>query len=1026
MLVAREGLKTLFQGLAVVAVLSSTVTAVIQSRENSKSVTESPAVNGIRIVRSNVHHDVSLPLRDLIQANQAVITSPLPEDLQEAEPVHPIPLPQGLKPAADPDPVLQGAALLAPAQLGPTAGLAFEGLGDATLGFTVHGAPPDTNGAVGLTQYVQWVNTSFGIFAKSTGALISGVTPGNTLWKGFGGGCEVNNNGDPIVTYDRLADRWVFSQFSVAGTPFLQCVAVSTTPDATGSYNRYSFAYNDFDDYPKMGVWPDAYYVTFNMFNGNAFVGADACAYDRNAMLNGLAATQICFQQGPSVGGLLPSDFDGTTPPPGGSPNFMIFFGSNSLQLFTFHVDFVTPGNSTFTGPTNIPVAAFTPLCNGGTCVQQPPQPGLPNQQLDSLADRLMYRLAYRNFGDHESLVLNHSVTAGAGGGVRWYELQNPNGAVTVAQQSTFAPDAAFRWMGSIAMDRVGDMALGYSVSSTSISPSIFITGRTPSDPASTMQAETQVMAGNGSQTSGSRSLSRWGDYSAMQVDPADDCTFWFTTEYIKNTGIFNWNTRISSFKFPNCVSPATPDFSLSASPASVTLTQGNMVTSTITVNPLNGFNGTVSFLASGLPSGLTASFNPTSGTSTTTLTLTASSPVSVGTATVTITGTSGNLSHTTTVTVIFGLRFVPVAPCRIADTRSPNGPFGGPFLRGGGSRAFVISDSGCGIPTTAQAYSVNATVVPRGVLGFLTTFPCANPLPATSTLNAIDGRVKAGAAIVPAGANGTVCTFATNDTDLVLDINGYFVPSSDTSALAFYPLTPCRLVDTRGPAGPLGGPSLVGNAARTFPILSSSCNVPMAAQAYSLNFTSVPSGTLGFLTTWPAGQPQPLVSTLNAPTGVVTANAAIVPSGTNGDISVFVTNNSDVVIDINGYFAPPGPGGLSLFTLNPCRVLDTRNPPGSPPFSGAINVNVTASGCGAPASAQAYNLNATVVPPGVLGFLTLWPQGATQPLVSTLNAIDGAVTSNLAIVPTTNGSVSAFAQNPTHLILDISGFFAP
>jgi hypothetical protein len=337
-----------------------------------------------------------------------------------------------------------------------------------------------------------------------------------------------------------------------------------------------------------------------------------------------------------------------------------------------------------------------------------------------------------------------------------------------------------------------------------------------------------------------------------------------------------------------------------------------------------------------------------------------------------------------------------------------------------------VISDSGFGITTTAQAYSVNATVVPRGVLGFLTTFPCANPLPATSTLNAIDGRVKAGAAIVPAGANGTVCTFATNDTDLVLDINGYFVPSSDTSALAFYPLAPCRLVDTRGPAGPLGGPSLVGNAARTFPILSSSCNVPMAAQAYSLNFTSVPSGTLGFLTTWPAGQSQPLVSTLNAPTGVVTANAAIVPSGTNGDISVFVTNNSDVVIDINGYFAPPGPGGLSLFTLNPCRVLDTRNPPGSPAFSGAINVNVTASGCGAPASAKAYNLNATVVPPGVLGFLTLWPQGATQPLVSTLNAIDGAVTSNLAIVPTTNGSVSAFAQNPTHLILDISGFFAP
>ena len=1032
MLVVRAWFKTLVRGFALVAVLASAFTAVGQDLQNlkgagdGKNISQTPAISGIRIVRSNVHHDVSLPLRDLIQAVPVVVTSPQPEDMEEAEPVRPIPLPRNLKPASEPDSALQASTALAPAQLGPTAGLAFDGLGDSTLGFVVHGAPPDTNGAVGLTQYVQWVNTSFGIFAKSTGALISGVTPGNTLWKGFGGGFEANNNGDPIVLYDRLADRWVFSQFSVNGTPFLQCVAVSTTPDATGSYNRYSFAYNNFDDYPKMGVWPDAYYVTFNMFNGNAFVGADACAYDRNAMLNGLSATQVCFQQGNSIGGLLPSDVDGRTPPPGGSPNFMIFFDTNSLQLFTFHVDFVTPGNSTFTGPTNITVAPFTPLCNGGTCVPQPPQPNLPAQQLDSLADRLMYRLAYRNFGDHESLVVNHSVTAGSSGGVRWYELQNPNGAVTVAQQSTFAPDSAFRWMGSIAMDRVGDMALGYSVSSSSISPSIFITGRTPADPINTMQAETQVIAGNGSQTSNSRTLSRWGDYSAMQVDPADDCTFWFTTEYMKNTGIFNWNTRIASFKFPNCVSPATPDFSLSAAPASVTLTQGNSTTSTITVNPLNGFNGTVSFAASGLPSGLTASFNPTSGTSSTILTLTASSPVSVGSATVTITGTSGNLSHTTTVTVLFGLRFVAVAPCRIADTRNPNGPFGGPFLRGGSSRAFVISDSGCGIPTTAQAYSVNATVVPRGALGFLTTFPCANPLPSTSTLNAIDGRVKAGAAIVPAGANGTVCTFSTNDTDLVLDINGYFVPSSDTSALAFFPLPPCRLVDTRGPAGPLGGPSLVGNAARTFPILSSSCNVPGAAQAYSLNFTSVPNGTLGFLTTWPAGQSQPLVSTLNAPTGTVTANAAIVPAGANGDISVFVTNNSDVVIDINGYFAPPAAGGLSLYTLNPCRVLDTRNPPGSPPINGAINVNVTNSGCGAPASAKAYNLNATVVPPGVLGFLTLWPQGATQPLVSTLNAIDGAVTSNLAIVPTTNGSISAFGSNPTHLILDISGFFAP
>jgi hypothetical protein len=372
------------------------------------------------------------------------------------------------------------------------------------------------------------------------------------------------------------------------------------------------------------------------------------------------------------------------------------------------------------------------------------------------------------------------------------------------------------------------------------------------------------------------------------------------------------------------------------------------------------------------------------------------------------------------------GLRFVPVTPCRVADTRNPAGPFGGPFISGGTSRGFSVPDSACNIPATAQAYSVNVTVVPKGPLNFLTMFPCGQSVPLASTLNSGDGRVKAAAAILPAGTNGGVCAFATQDTELILDINGYFVSDSSPSVLEFYPVAPCRLVDTREAAGSLGGPSLVGSAARTFPILSSPCNIPATAKAYSLNFTSVPKGVLGFLTTWPTGQSQPLVSTLNAPTGAVTANAAIVPSGTNGDISVFVTHDSDLVIDINGYFAPPGTGGLSFFSLTPCRVMDTRNPAGALPFNGKVDVNVTSSSCGAPASAQSFVLNATVVPPGPMGFLTLWPQGATQPFVSTLNAPDGTVTSNMAIVPTSNGSVSAFSSHATHLILDISGYFAP
>ncbi|HEY2232835.1 MAG TPA: IPT/TIG domain-containing protein, partial [Candidatus Angelobacter sp.] len=367
----------------------------------------------------------------------------------------------------------------------------------------------------------------------------------------------------------------------------------------------------------------------------------------------------------------------------------------------------------------------------------------------------------------------------------------------------------------------------------------------------------------------------------------------------------------------------------------------------------------------------------------------------------------------------------MPVTPCRIADTRNPAGPFGGPFLHGqAAGRAFAIPSSACGIPNTAQAYALNMTVVPHGPLGFLTAFPCGQPQPLASNLNSIDGRVKAVAAILPAGTNGAACFFASQDTELVLDINGYFVPDTDATAMSFYPMAPCRLVDTRLAAGPLGGPSLAGNASRNFPLLTSPCNIPATARAYSLNYTAVPKGPLGFLTTWPAGSTQPLVSTLNAITGAVTANAAIVPSGTNGDISVFVTQASDLVIDVNGYFAPPGPGGLSLHNLTPCRVLDTRNPAGSLPFNGAKDLNVSAASCGAPASAQSYVVNATVVPPGPLGFVTLWPQGAAQPLVSTLNAIDGAITSNMAIVPAANGSISIFGSNPTHLVMDISGYF--
>ena len=371
-------------------------------------------------------------------------------------------------------------------------------------------------------------------------------------------------------------------------------------------------------------------------------------------------------------------------------------------------------------------------------------------------------------------------------------------------------------------------------------------------------------------------------------------------------------------------------------------------------------------------------------------------------------------------------LRFVPVTPCRIVDTRLPTGPFGGPLITGGTSRDFLIPNSGCSIPQTAYAYSMNVTVVPRGLLGYLTVWPSGQPQTVVSTLNSIDGRVKANAAIVPAGGSGGVSVYATDDTDVILDISGYFVPSTDVAGLAYYPVEPCRVADTRNPTGALGGPFLTHGATRGFPIPSSNCQVPLNAQAYSLNLTAVPRGFLGYLSVWPAGQSQPLVSTLNAYSGTVTANAAIVPAGTNGNINVYVTNDTDLVIDINGYFAPAGSGGQSLYTLAPCRVLDTRLPSGSPPFAGQMNTNPVASACAVPQSVQSYVFNATVVPNATLGYLTLWPQGAAQPLVSTLNALDGVVTSNMAIVPTSNGSVSAYATDLTYLVLDVFAYFAP
>ena len=436
----------------------------------------------------------------------------------------------------------------------PVAGLNFEGV-SADAGRAV----PDTNGAVGATQYFQWVNVDFEIFDKTTGASIYGPADASTLWTGFAP-CNSTDTNDVVAEYDKMANVWVLEQHVVptAGANY-QCIAVSTTSDATGSYHRYAFPLpSNLPDYPKISVWPDAYYLTVNEISSatNAALGAYVCALDRVSMLAGLPATAQCFQLSATYNSLLPADLDGSILPPAGAPNYLMNLGANSLNLWRFHVDWQNPANSTLTGPTNLPVAAYLNGCKASSnCAPQLNT----SQLLDGIGDRLMFRLAYRHFADgHESLVATHSINTPTA--VRWYEIQNPGSTPVIFQQGTFAPDANYRWMGSIAMDQMGDIGLGYSVSSAAMYPAIRYTGRLQSDSLGTMQAETSIIEGTGAQVGSNR----WGDYSAMTVDPVDDCTFWYTHEYVPSNGDYNWHTRIASFSFPSCTS--NPPVTLSPS----------------------------------------------------------------------------------------------------------------------------------------------------------------------------------------------------------------------------------------------------------------------------------------------------------------------------------------------------------------------------------------------------------------------------------------------------------------------------
>jgi hypothetical protein len=464
--------------------------------------------------------------------------------------------------------------------LAAVAGANFEGPGVGMPGFNLTGAPPDTTLAVGPNNVIAWVNSMYAVMSKS--GTVQALVNGNTLFAGVGGVCETTNRGDPILQYDRLADRWILSQFAFgvsAGAPvapYLQCIAVSQTNNPLGAYYRYSISFgstspNGFNDYGKLGIFPDGYYTAYNIFGGTpagANTGVALCASDRVKMLAGdPSATTLCAPVAFYGGGaaFLPADMDGTTLPTTQAQGNIFMRVSNTLNLrilklkpnFVTSTATLTDGLGGAAGSfVNLPIGPTTNACNGtgGTCVAQP---GTANT-LDTVGSRLMYRLAYRNRGGVDSLVVTHSVDPDGAGArsatLRWYEIRAPFAATpTLYQNANYDPDGSSdRWMGSMAMDKLGNIMIGYSVANAAagVKPSIRVAGRLRSDIRNRMQGEQTLITGTGSQTG---TLTRWGDYTTMQIDPADDCTFWFIGQYLGADGTFNWRTRIGSYKFNGC-----------------------------------------------------------------------------------------------------------------------------------------------------------------------------------------------------------------------------------------------------------------------------------------------------------------------------------------------------------------------------------------------------------------------------------------------------------------------------------------
>jgi hypothetical protein len=519
-----------------------------------------PGVRGkfIGAFRAN-RFDVSRPLR--VMARLSNDLAPLnPDEDRAIEPA----LPLGPQ---DPDGALQRASSSEQPAAMPAPTASFNAM-------TGTSQPPDSDGDVGPNHVIVIINSRFQILSK-TGASLLGPSNINTIWSGFGGGCQTSNSGDPYIVYDNLADRWVVGQF-VAVSPYFLCLAVSQTGDPTGSWYRYAIAtQNDgLPDYPKMGMMPDAYYLSSREVFGTSNNGMGAYAINRAQALAGNPAAIVIKMLAPNTptyntgDGLHPADFDGGIPPPPGSPEYFLGHMDNgwtygapqdALTLWKFTPDWVTPANSTFVLSNTLAVAAVDTVLGTTTCTTN--RQCIAQKSSANLIDHLGYRqrvtnrVAYRNFGAYQNLVTSVSVESAAGiSGMRWYEIRSPNSSPVIFQQSTFSgaalspADTHSRWMGSIAQDHLGDMGLAYSAASSTLDPAIRYTGRLAADPLNTMpQGEGTFIDGAGANSTGQR----WGDYTAMNIDP-DGCRFWYVNEYFAATG-GTWTMRVGAFRFPGC-----------------------------------------------------------------------------------------------------------------------------------------------------------------------------------------------------------------------------------------------------------------------------------------------------------------------------------------------------------------------------------------------------------------------------------------------------------------------------------------